>query len=183
MPKQRALVFRLNRNKQKSNRNSLIESIVWYVFRKFRDVLVFPVCFGLFRNSLFRLSRFYTETQFQCFDSTETNRRPTETVSREHNFGLFRNSSICFSCFDIDSKHRNKPKKFVVRFTKQTETQLKQIFFQFVSGSTKIFFGLFLAPYVLRIPLQKSASTAGCRAGGKYVRKNPSTPCSDLNKN
>ncbi len=25
-------------------------------------------------------------------------------------FGLFRNSSVCFGCFDISSKHRNKPK-------------------------------------------------------------------------
>ncbi len=29
---------------------------------------------------LFRLFRFYTETEFRCFDLTETNRRPTETV-------------------------------------------------------------------------------------------------------
>ncbi len=25
-------------------------------------------------------------------------------------FDFFRNSSVCFSCFDIGSKHRNKPK-------------------------------------------------------------------------
>ena len=27
-------------------------------------------------------------------------------------FGLLRNSSVCFGCFDIGSKHRNKPKQF-----------------------------------------------------------------------
>jgi hypothetical protein len=26
-------------------------------------------------------------------------------------FGLFQNRSVCFSCFDIDPKHRNKPKQ------------------------------------------------------------------------
>jgi hypothetical protein len=38
----RELMFRLNRNKQKTNRNSLIESIFWVFFRKFRVV---SVCF------------------------------------------------------------------------------------------------------------------------------------------
>ncbi len=41
----------------------------------FSDFFVF---FGLFRNSSFRLFRFYTETE--RFDWTETNRRPTQTV-------------------------------------------------------------------------------------------------------
>ncbi len=68
--KQRVLVFRLNRNKQKSNRNSVMDSI----FTKFRVV---SVCFGLFRNSLFRnslfrnsllrLFRFFTETESLIF--------------------------------------------------------------------------------------------------------------------
>jgi hypothetical protein len=40
-------MFRLNRNKQKTNRNSLIWRIFWYFFRKFR---VFPGFFGLFWN-------------------------------------------------------------------------------------------------------------------------------------
>jgi hypothetical protein len=31
-------------------------------------------------------------------------------------FGLFRNSSVCFSCFDIGSNHRNKPKYFCFLF-------------------------------------------------------------------
>ena len=58
-------------------------------------------------------------------------------------FGLFRNSSVCFGCFDIDSKHRNKPKYFVFGFTKQTETNAKQILFRFVSVRTEIYFCLF----------------------------------------
>ncbi len=55
-------------------------------------------------------------------------------------FGLFRNSSVCFGCFDKGSKHRNKPKIFFVGFTKQTETNAKQILFRFVSVPTEIFF-------------------------------------------
>ncbi len=39
IPKQRVLMFRLNQNKQKTNRISLIESIFWY----------FPQNLGLFR--------------------------------------------------------------------------------------------------------------------------------------
>jgi hypothetical protein len=27
-------------------------------------------------------------------------------------FGLFRNKSVCFGCFETDPKHRNKPKKY-----------------------------------------------------------------------
>ena len=55
-------------------------------------------------------------------------------------FGSFRNSSVCFGCFDIGSKHRNKPKKICFGFTKQTETNAKQILFRFVSVRTETFF-------------------------------------------
>ena len=58
-------------------------------------------------------------------------------------FGLLRNSSDCFGCFDIGSKHRNKPKLFVFGFTKQTETNAKQILFRFVSVRTENYFCLF----------------------------------------
>ena len=58
-------------------------------------------------------------------------------------FGLLRNSSVCFGCFDIGSKHRNKPKLFVIGFTKQTETNAKQILFRFVSVRTENYFCLF----------------------------------------
>jgi hypothetical protein len=50
-------------------------------------------------------------------------------------FGLFRNSSVCFGCFDMDPKHRNEPK--------QTENQPKQIEFRFVSVRTETLFCLF----------------------------------------
>jgi hypothetical protein len=79
-------MFRLNRNKQKTNRNGLIESLFWY----------FSENLGLFRNVL---------KQF-CL------------------FWLFQY---------IGLKHRNKTKFYVFGFTKQTETQLKQILFRFVS--------------------------------------------------
>ena len=58
-------------------------------------------------------------------------------------FGFLRNSSVCFGCFDIGSKHRNKPKLFVIGFTKQTETNAKQILFRFVSVRTENYFCLF----------------------------------------
>jgi hypothetical protein len=58
-------------------------------------------------------------------------------------FGLLRNSSVSFGCFDMGSKHRNKPKYFVFGFTKQTETNAKQILFRFVSIGTEIYFCLF----------------------------------------
>jgi hypothetical protein len=36
-------------------------------------------------------------------------------------FGLMRNRSVCFGCFDTGLKHRNKLKCFVFGFTKQTK--------------------------------------------------------------
>jgi hypothetical protein len=48
-------------------------------------------------------------------------------------FGLFQENSVCFGCFDTGLKHRNKPKKMFFGFPKQTEKQLKQIEFRFVS--------------------------------------------------
>jgi hypothetical protein len=58
-------------------------------------------------------------------------------------FGSFRNSSVCFGCFDIGSKNRNIPKKNIFGFTKQTETNAKQILFRFVSVRTENNFFLF----------------------------------------
>ncbi len=97
---------------QKSNWNSLIESIFWYFFRKFRAV---TVCFGLFRNSLFWLFRFYTETEsFDVSIEPKQTEEQRKQFDREHIlvylrkfrvvsvcFSLFRNSSVCFGCFDI----------------------------------------------------------------------------------
>jgi hypothetical protein len=113
--------------------------------------------FGLFRNSLFRC--------FGCFASIPKQRvsidpkqteDPPKQFKREYIwvffrkfrvvlicFGLLRNSSVCFCCFDIGTKHRNKPKLFVIGFTKQTETNAKQILFRFVSVQTENYFCLF----------------------------------------
>ncbi len=114
--KQRISMFRLNRNKQKTNRNSLIERLFWY----------FQIIYG-------------------CF-------------------GLFRNSSVCLSCFDLSSKHRNKPKqtkifgfwfwvsrnkpKFLVfgfefHETNQNTTKTDLVSVCFGSNRTEIFFFLF----------------------------------------
>ncbi len=107
----------------------------------------------MFRNSLFRSFRFYSETErFDVsIEPKQTEDQPTQ-FDREHLFyfsgnlgrvsvclDLFRNSSVCFSCFDIGSTHRNKPKSFVFVFTKQTETRPKQMLFRF----EQIFFCLF----------------------------------------
>jgi len=164
-------MFRLNRNKQKTNRNSLIGSIFCNFLQKiygffgffgfFRFFLgffgFFLGFFGLFRNSLFRC--------FGCFASIPKQRvsidpkqteDPPKQFKREYIwifsrkfrvvsvcFGLLRNSSVCFGCFDIGSKHRNKPKLLVFGFTKQTETNAKQILFRFVSVRTENYFCLF----------------------------------------
>jgi hypothetical protein len=45
IPKQRVSMFRLNQNKQKTNRNSLIGSIFCNFYRKFMVFSVFSVCF------------------------------------------------------------------------------------------------------------------------------------------
>ncbi len=50
MSKQRVLMFRLNLNKQKTNRNSLIESIFWYFSENlvlFRNSSVYFSCFNI----------------------------------------------------------------------------------------------------------------------------------------
>ncbi len=95
--------------------------------------------FGLFRNSLFRC--------FGCFASIPKERvsidpkqteDPPKQFKREYIwvfftkfrvvsvcFGLLRNSSVCFGCFDIGSKHRNKPKLFVFGFTKKKPKQTR----------------------------------------------------------
>ncbi len=90
--------------------------------------------FGLFRNSLFWFFRFYTETEsfYVSTEPIQTEDQPKQ-FDREHIlvffwkfrvvsicFGLFWNSSVCFGCFDIGSKHRNKPK--------QTETNRNFLF-------------------------------------------------------
>jgi hypothetical protein len=98
IPKQGVLMFRLNQNKQKTKRNSLIESIFWYFYENL-------VCFGLFRNSY-----------------------------------------VCFYCFDMGSKHPNRPKQnetFCVWFheTNQNKTETDLVLVCF--GSNRNFLCLF----------------------------------------
>ncbi len=110
-PKQRISVFRLNQNKQKSYRNSLIENIFFLFFSEnlglFRFVLEqFVLFLPKQRVSMFRLNR----------NKQKTNRKSSiESIFRYFSeslgcFGLFQNSSVFLSCFEIGSKHRNKPK-------------------------------------------------------------------------
>ncbi len=117
--------------------------------------------FFLYRNSLFRLFRFYTETEsFNVSIEPKQTEDPSKQFKIEcvwvffrkfrvvsFCFGFLRNSSVCFGCFDIGSKHRNKPNYFVFGFTKQTETNAKQILFRFSFGSNR---NLFL--FVSRTP-------------------------------
>ncbi len=99
--------------------------------------MFFFIFFGLFRNSLFQLFRIYTETE--SFDDTIEPKQTEDTPKQFKRgyiwvffrkfrvvlvcFGLLRTSSVCFGCFDIGSKHRNKPKIFVFGFTKQTRNR------------------------------------------------------------
>ncbi len=118
---------------------------------------VFFGFFGLFRNSLFRLFGFYTKTEsFDVSIEPKQTEDPPKQFKRYYiwvffwkfrvvsvYFGLLRNNSVCFGCFDKGSKHRNKPKIFGFVFTKQTETNPKQILFRFFSVRTEIYFCLF----------------------------------------
>ncbi len=127
-------------------------------FRFFSFFSFFSRLFSFFfRNSLFRLFRFYTETEsFDVSIEPKQTEEPPKQFKESifgyflENLGLFRfvsvflrNSSVCFGCFDIGSKQRNKPKLLVFGFTKQTETNAKQILFPFVSVRTEIYFCLF----------------------------------------
>jgi hypothetical protein len=58
-------------------------------------------------------------------------------------FGFFETVLFVSVCFDIGWKHRNKPTFLAYGFTKQTETNAKQILFRFVSVRTEIYFCLF----------------------------------------
>ncbi len=108
IPKQRDSMFRLNRNKQKTNRNSLIESIYWSFSEN-------SGCFGLFRLDskqffLFRLFRYRFETPKQtenfsfCFH--ETNRYTTETdlVSVRTDFFFVSRSPYLCGCPTVINK-------------------------------------------------------------------------------
>jgi hypothetical protein len=133
-------MFRLNRNKQKTTRNSFIGSIFCNFLQKIDGFIVF---FGFFLGFFLGFFSLYRNSLFRCFgcfafitkqrvsiDPKQTEDPPKQFKKSifgyfSENLGLFRfvtkNSSVCFGCFDIGSKHRNKPKLFVIGFTKQTE--------------------------------------------------------------
>ena len=64
-------------------------------------------------------------------------------------FGLFRNSSDCFGCFDIGSKHRNKPKYFYFWFHEanrnKRETDLVSVCF---GSNRNLFLFVSRTPYL-----------------------------------
>jgi hypothetical protein len=123
-----SFVFRNNRNKQKTNRNSS-------KFVKISTFLIPPiissVCFGCFdtspkhwnktKENIFGFAnRKTTETDWVsvCFGSyREKKLMVSRAPNRERFFEIF---SVCFGCFDAGPKHRNKPK--------QTETNRKNVF-------------------------------------------------------
>jgi hypothetical protein len=169
IPKQKVSMFRLNRNKQKTNRNSLIGSIFcnflqkiygffgFFVFFRFfsRFFRFFLGFFSLFRNSLFRC--------FGCFASIPKQRvsidpKQTEDPPKQfkrdigyfsENLGLFRFVTVCYetvlfvSVVSIQVRKTETNRNFVFGFTKQTETKAKQILFRFVSVRTENYFCLF----------------------------------------
>jgi hypothetical protein len=64
-------------------------------------------------------------------------------------FGSFRNSFVCFGCFDTGSKHRNKPKKCFFWFHEtnrnKRETDLVSVCF---GSNRKLFFFISRTPYL-----------------------------------
>jgi hypothetical protein len=96
MQKPRVSVFRLNWNKQKSNQNNFTESIFWYFFPKIL------CCFGLFRNSLFRLFRFYTETEsFDVSIEPKQTEDQLKQFDREHILFFLRKFRVVSVIFGI----------------------------------------------------------------------------------
>jgi hypothetical protein len=103
-------MFRLNRNKQKTNQNSLISGAYFAIFHRkfwgflgFKGFLIFSVLSGLFRKRLFRLFRFYTETEsFDVSIEPKQTEDPPKQFEREYiwviseNLGLFRFVLVCY---------------------------------------------------------------------------------------
>ncbi len=144
-------MFRNNRNKQKTNRNS----------RKFVKISTFliphaisSVCFGCFDTGpKHQNKQKHTEKKFVGFSKKQTEKQPKQiefwfvsVLTEKKNsrfrgptnrerffeiflvcFGLFRQNSVCFGCFDTGLKHRNKPKKMFFGFTKQTENDRNRL--------------------------------------------------------
>ncbi len=151
--------FDLTEQTEKQAKQFDREHILLFFFRTF---WVVSGCFGLFRFVSKQLvsvvSLLYRNREFRCFDWTETNRRPTKTAWKRAYFvvffGKFRVVSVCFGlfwfvskqfclfCFDIGSKHRNKPTFFFwchETNRNTTDTDLVSVCF----GSNRNFFSCF----------------------------------------
>jgi hypothetical protein len=134
-------VFRNNRNKQKTNRNS---SKFVKITTFFIPLTISSVCFDTgpkHRNKpkqkIFGFSKKQTKKQLK-----QTEFRFVWFEPRIKTYGfedpLIENVFWIFSvCFDTGPKHRNKPKKMFFGFAKQTEKQPKHIEFRFVSDRTE----------------------------------------------
>ncbi len=81
-------------------------------------------------------------------------------------FGLVRNSSVCLGCFDIGSKHRNKPNFFVFGFTKtnrnKRETDLVSVCF---GSNQNLYLFVSRTPY-LEVTVMKKNYSKGAWGGG-----------------
>ena len=138
--------------------SGLKEKFFFYIILSYSIFSVFFFFFVFFHFFVF----FVFSGCFSCFTSIRKQRvsiepkqteDPPKQFKREYIwgflqkiydcFGLLRNRSVCFGCFYLGSKHRNKPNIFLFGFTKQTETNAKQILFRFVSVRTEIYFCLF----------------------------------------
>ncbi len=78
-------------------------------------------------------------------------------------FGLIRNISVYFGCFDIGSKHRNKPKFFLFGFY---EANMKQILFRFAWFEPKFIFVSFKDTLV---GINHARTGHGCLAWQLYL--------------
>jgi hypothetical protein len=128
-------MIRLNRNKQKTNRNSLIGSIFCFFYRKFR---VFPVFyFVFFRFFVFFLVcfktvcfffRFYTETEsFDVSIEPKQTEDPPKQFKREYIwvfFRKFRVVSVCFGLFRFVMKQFCLFRLFRYRFKTPKQTEI-----------------------------------------------------------
>ncbi len=125
--------------------------------RFFRFFRFFSGFFGLFRNSLFRcFGCFASITKQRVLIDPKQTEDPPKQFKRDYIwvffrkfrvvsfcFGLLQNSYVCFGCFDICSKHRSKPKLFVIGYTKQTKQTRNRSCFGLFRFEPKIIFVCF----------------------------------------
>jgi hypothetical protein len=93
IPKLRVSMFQLNRNKQKTNQNSLIESIIWYFSENLGLFWFVSKQFCLFHSFRYRFET-PKQTKIFCFWFHGTNRNATKTFL----------VSVCFSLFRFELK-------------------------------------------------------------------------------